>query len=124
MSEFLSRVSHELRTPMNAILGFSQLLAMGEAAPKQQRWISEIQHAGEHLLKLIDELLDRPDKTYFDEFHLATAEYFSLCREKLSPGGVFMMNINSAVRGEKARRRKHAYRSGAKIFADEHARRH
>ena len=57
-SDFLSRMSHELRTPMNAILGFSQLLAMGEAAPKQQRWIGEIQHAGEHLLKLIDELLD------------------------------------------------------------------
>jgi PAS domain S-box-containing protein len=57
-SEFLSRMSHELRTPMNAILGFSQLLALGEAAPKQQRWIGEIQHAGEHLLKLIDELLD------------------------------------------------------------------
>lgn len=57
-SDFLSRMSHELRTPMNAILGFSQLLAMGEVAPKQQRWIGEIQHAGEHLLKLIDELLD------------------------------------------------------------------
>ena len=57
-SDFLSRMSHELRTPMNAILGFSQLLALGEVAPKQQRWIGEIQHAGEHLLKLIDELLD------------------------------------------------------------------
>lgn len=57
-SDFLSRMSHELRTPMNAILGFSQLLAMGENPPKQQRWIGEIQHAGEHLLKLIDELLD------------------------------------------------------------------
>ena len=57
-SDFLSRMSHELRTPMNAILGFSQLLAMGEAVPKQRRWIGEIQHAGEHLLQLIDELLD------------------------------------------------------------------
>jgi PAS domain S-box-containing protein len=57
-SDFLSRMSHELRTPMNAILGFSQLLAMGGNAARQQRWIGEIQHAGEHLLKLIDELLD------------------------------------------------------------------
>lgn len=57
-SEFLSRMSHELRTPMNAILGFSQLLAMDSPSPKQQRWTDEIRHAGEHLLKLIEDLLD------------------------------------------------------------------
>ena len=35
-------------------------------------------------------------------FHLVTTEFFTLCREKLAPGGVFIMNINSAVRGEKS----------------------
>ncbi len=35
-------------------------------------------------------------------FHLVTTEFFTLCREKLAPGGVFVMNINSAVRGEKS----------------------
>jgi PAS domain S-box-containing protein len=56
-SEFLSRMSHELRTPMNAILGFSQLLAMdleGDHADYLQR----IQRAGGHLLGLINDVLD------------------------------------------------------------------
>ncbi|WP_284614453.1 ATP-binding protein [Aquabacterium humicola] len=57
-SEFLSRMSHELRTPMNAILGFAQLMNLSNADPTLQRWSAEIEHAGEHLLKLIDELLD------------------------------------------------------------------
>lgn len=57
-SEFLSRMSHELRTPMNAILGFAQLLEANEQSAKQLRWLSEIRHAGDHLLELIDELLD------------------------------------------------------------------
>ncbi|HJV71187.1 PAS domain S-box protein [Ideonella sp.] len=57
-SEFLSRMSHELRTPMNAILGFAQILEAADLAPKQRRWAGEIHRAGEHLLRLIDELLD------------------------------------------------------------------
>lgn len=57
-SEFLSRMSHELRTPMNAILGFAQLLEMTERSDKHGHWLSEIRHAGDHLLELIDELLD------------------------------------------------------------------
>lgn len=57
-SEFLSRMSHELRTPMNAILGFAQILEMADLAPKHQRWAGQIHRAGEHLLRLIDELLD------------------------------------------------------------------
>ena len=57
-SEFLSRMSHELRTPMNAILGFTQILQNSSQDERQQRWVSEIRQAGEHLLELIDELLD------------------------------------------------------------------
>ena len=57
-SEFLSRMSHELRTPMNAMLGFAQLIELSGAEPKLQRWAHEIDTAGQHLLKLIEDLLD------------------------------------------------------------------
>ena len=60
-SEFLSRMSHELRTPMNAILGFSQLLEADKSQPlseDQTESVNEIIHAGEHLLELINEVLD------------------------------------------------------------------
>jgi PAS domain S-box-containing protein len=57
-SEFLSRMSHELRTPMNAILGFAQVLQMQPLAQAEQDFVREIRQAGEHLLELIDELLD------------------------------------------------------------------
>jgi len=57
-SEFLSRMSHELRTPLNAILGFGQLLTMGELKGEQEDNVREILHAGQHLLDLINEVLD------------------------------------------------------------------
>lgn len=57
-SEFLSRMSHELRTPMNAILGFTQILEMEDLNPHIGDYINEIHQAGEHLLELINELLD------------------------------------------------------------------
>lgn len=60
-SEFLSSMSHELRTPMNAILGFSQLLEMdyeNNLSDEQKADVKEIKNAGEHLLELINEVLD------------------------------------------------------------------
>jgi PAS domain S-box-containing protein len=57
-SEFLSRMSHELRTPMNAILGFAQLLEMGQLNPVQKKGVNHILHGGKHLLDLINEVLD------------------------------------------------------------------
>ncbi len=60
-SEFLSRMSHELRTPMNAILGFGQLLDYDSNEPltnSQKTKVTEILKAGNHLLKLINEVLD------------------------------------------------------------------
>ena len=58
-SEFLSSMSHELRTPLNAILGFGQLLqADASLTPREQRYSREIVRAGEHLLVLINEVLD------------------------------------------------------------------
>jgi len=59
-SEFLSSMSHELRTPMNAIIGFAQLLQMDEdvLSDIQQDNVNEIVRAGNHLLELINEVLD------------------------------------------------------------------
>jgi PAS domain S-box-containing protein len=60
-SEFLSSMSHELRTPLNAILGFAQLLERDRKQPLSERQIERLQHVlrgGEHLLRLIDDVLD------------------------------------------------------------------
>lgn len=57
-SEFLSRMSHELRTPLNAILGFGQILEMDEMPPRRKEGVGHILKAGQHLLNLINEVLD------------------------------------------------------------------
>jgi len=57
-SEFLSRMSHELRTPMNSILGFAQLMDMGELNPAHKKGVDHILKSGKHLLNLINEVLD------------------------------------------------------------------
>lgn len=57
-SMFLSRTSHELRTPLNAILGFAQLLEQDLPPGKQRDSVSLILGAGQHLLKLINEVLE------------------------------------------------------------------
>jgi signal transduction histidine kinase/ActR/RegA family two-component response regulator len=57
-SKFLSRTSHELRTPLNAILGFSYLLEQDLPQSKHRDSVSLIKGAAEHLLKLINEVLD------------------------------------------------------------------
>ena len=58
-SDFLSSMSHELRTPMNAILGFAQLMEMDrELGVEHRDSIGEILKAGQHLLELIDDVLD------------------------------------------------------------------
>jgi len=58
-SAFLARMSHELRTPMNAILGFAQVLEMEPALdPDLRGFVAEIHRAGDHLLEMINDLLD------------------------------------------------------------------
>jgi PAS domain S-box-containing protein len=58
-TDFLARMSHELRTPMNAILGFGQLLEYDDQlTQEQQGQVKEISKAGNHLLELINEVLD------------------------------------------------------------------
>jgi len=61
-TEFLSSTSHELRTPLNAIIGFASTLRSGVFGPlgseKQSEYILDIQNSGEHLLQLINDILD------------------------------------------------------------------
>ncbi len=59
-AELMSRVSHELRTPLNAIVGFAQLLRLrfADSTVEPGRSARHIHHAGEHLLSLINDMLD------------------------------------------------------------------
>jgi len=60
-SEFLANMSHELRTPLNAIIGFSEVLQeklFGELNEKQAEYTTDILTSGQHLLSLINEILD------------------------------------------------------------------
>lgn len=60
-SQFLSSMSHELRTPLNAIIGFSQIVKIdgeGNLTEDQAKNINEIEKAGQHLLELINNVLD------------------------------------------------------------------
>jgi GAF domain-containing protein len=60
-SEFLANMSHELRTPLNAIIGFSEVLVdrmFGELNEKQDEYLKDIYASGQHLLSLINDILD------------------------------------------------------------------
>jgi two-component system CheB/CheR fusion protein len=60
-SEFLANMSHELRTPLNSIIGFSEVLhdqTFGSLTSKQARYVDNVLAAGQHLLSLINDILD------------------------------------------------------------------
>jgi signal transduction histidine kinase len=89
-SEFLANMSHELRTPLNAILGFSQVLRermFGEVNEKQEEYLDDILSSGNHLLSLINDVLDL-SKVEAGQVELEVAP-FSL-REALERGVVMV----------------------------------
>jgi len=97
-SEFLANMSHELRTPLNAIIGFSQVLRrrlFGEINEKQEEYLEDILSSGNHLLSLINDVLDL-SKVEAGQVELEIAA-FSL-REALERG-VVMVREPATQRG-------------------------
>ena len=56
--EFLSNMSHEIRTPMNAVMGFTEILKESDLSAQQLEFVNAISKAGEHLLVIINDILD------------------------------------------------------------------
>jgi signal transduction histidine kinase len=92
-SEFLANMSHELRTPLNAIIGFSEVLSekmFGELNQKQEEYSKDIHASGQHLLSLINDILDLSKieagrmELELTDFHLPTAldNALTLVRER------------------------------------------
>ena len=90
-SEFLSSMSHELRSPLNAILGFAQLMESETPPPteSQTESVNQILHAGWHLLKLIDEILDlarvESGQVPISREPVSMAEVMAECQSMLEP---------------------------------------
>ncbi len=89
-SEFLSRMSHELRTPLNAILGFGQLLQLENNIPEtQQQHVREIMQAGQHLLQLVNDILDlarvESGKLALERKELSVLELVDACVAQVKP---------------------------------------
>ena len=75
-SQFLANMSHELRTPLNGILGYTQVLKLSKDPLMHQNGLDIIQRSGEHLLTLINDILDISKieagklELYYDLFNL------------------------------------------------------
>lgn len=104
-SEFLANVSHELRTPLNSILGFGRLLELDDLSVEHRANVGYIVRSGEHLLGLIDEVLDI-SRVERGEMRLsmepvsaqeAVAEAIGMCRPLADRRGIQIIDDTTAV---------------------------
>src|SRR6202042_1896477 len=87
-SRFLATMSHELRTPLNAILGFSEVMKAelfgAHAVPSYKEYSDDIHSSGQHLLMLINEILDlsrvKAGRFEFKEKSVALVHIVEECR--------------------------------------------
>jgi PAS domain S-box-containing protein len=106
-SAFLANMSHELRTPLNAILGFTQLMRHDPIVnPKHQEYLEIISHSGEHLLALINDVLEMSkieagrvmfNESSFELFHLLNSLEEMLELKALAKGLQLIFERNSDV---------------------------
>ncbi len=86
-SDFLANVSHELRTPLNAILGFSEVLLegyFGTLNEKQKEYVKDILESGEHLLSLINDILDLSKiEAGKEELHFVKVDLYKIIEASL-----------------------------------------
>ncbi|WP_424043743.1 response regulator [Methyloceanibacter sp.] len=73
-SSFVANMSHEIRTPMNAIIGLSQLALKTNPTPRQRDYLAKIKHSGEHLLGIINDVLDF-SKVEAGKIEIETADF-------------------------------------------------
>ncbi len=117
-SEFLANMSHELRTPLNAIIGFSEVLSdrmFGELTEKQAEYLQDIYASGQHLLSLINDILDlskiEAGRMELDLTHVdlpgAIENAVSLVRERAARRGIVLVSTSDdSVRTVRADERK------------------
>lgn len=105
-SEFLAMMSHEIRTPMNGVLGFTTLLKEGPLSGVQQEYVATIESSGQHLLHLINDILDLSKiesgkiKLHSDPFSLRPflQELFTLLRPRATEKNLdYRLEIDSDV---------------------------
>ncbi|MDD9910824.1 MAG: PAS domain-containing sensor histidine kinase [Ahrensia sp.] len=73
-SRFLTTMSHELRTPLNTIIGFCDILSEETISPRQNEYLNHIRGSGQHLLQVINDLLDM-SRIEAGKYEIANSEF-------------------------------------------------
>ncbi|MEX0268062.1 PAS domain S-box protein [Leptolyngbyaceae cyanobacterium UHCC 1019] len=118
-SEFLATMSHELRTPLTGILGYAQILKRGSLTAEQRKGLDTIQQCGDHLLMLINDVLDlakietqsmtlRPTEFQLPNFLQAIATLFHLRADQKGITFLYepLTSLPEAVQGDEQRLRQ------------------